>query len=248
MLKNNLKIRMAFFFLACMLFAGCQTPAKSTRIDAFQKMAADSDEILASDLNFDIQRGKITYTLPEPALVRVRIGLADGGPLLHTLVDWEPRKAGKHIEVWDKKDSAKKVDFSGHKDFLVMLSCLPLDPKKHAEYHGPIRGIGKSPEFEIVFPNNLGSNGEMPIVPEIVPIRVVLSEKDKPRLTEAKYEIGIYLDYIFVMEDEEGMSPFTYLLNTKGLNDGPHILTVNIGAYTGEVGSKSIRIFVKNSP
>ena len=47
--------------------------------------------------------GEIKYTLPEPASVRLRIGIRNGGPMLRTLLDWELREKGPHVEVWDKK-------------------------------------------------------------------------------------------------------------------------------------------------
>ena len=80
----------------------------------------------------------------------------------------------------------------------------------------------------------------------IVPVRVYLNKDDQRWLTETKYEMGLYIDNVFLMEEEEGTNPFTYHLDTRNLNDGFHIITANIIGYEGEVATESMRVFVKN--
>ncbi|MCP4379558.1 MAG: hypothetical protein GY794_25725, partial [bacterium] len=66
--------------------------------------------------------GHITYHLPKDARVRIRIGVPKG-PLLRTLVDWEPRRAGPQAEPWDGKDDSDILqDFP----FLVTLDAFAL--------------------------------------------------------------------------------------------------------------------------
>ncbi|MCP3887886.1 MAG: hypothetical protein GY702_03295 [Desulfobulbaceae bacterium] len=55
--------------------------------------------------------GGIAYVLPEDAMVRIRIGVSKG-PLLKTLVDWSPRRAGEHFEPWDGKDDSGVIQVS----------------------------------------------------------------------------------------------------------------------------------------
>ena len=57
---------------------------------------------------------------------------------------------------------------------------------------------------------------------------------------------GVYVDQILIGEEEEGLSPFTYLLNTEGFNDGNHVIAGNIAGYSGEVGTQSKMMLVKN--
>jgi flagellar hook assembly protein FlgD len=58
----------------------------------------------------------IHSTITADAMVRIRIGLANG-PLLRTLVDWEPRAAGQHTDVWDGRDESGNVVPAG--EYLV---------------------------------------------------------------------------------------------------------------------------------
>ena len=74
---------------------------------------------IAGGERFDIARGrweptksKLHYFLPEAGRVLVRVGLHDG-PLLRTLVNWEPRTKGAVVETWDGKDPSGQVNV-GH--------------------------------------------------------------------------------------------------------------------------------------
>jgi len=226
--------------------AGCQTMEPSTA-----KISSDilRREVLATDLSFDAQAGEIKYTLPEPALVRIWIGLKDGGPLLRTLLDWEPRSAGEHVEVWDGKDSTGLINFGNKNNLMLVLGALTLDSGKNSEILSSttLRGFQKSPEFKIDFPESQKKSSEgVPMIRGISPVRITLSERDKEWLTRTKYEIGLYLDEVYLTEDEEGTSPFTYPLDTRNMNNGRHILTVNIVSFTGEIGTQTIYLIVNN--
>ncbi len=236
-----------FIFSFCL--TGCQTLPKGDSVSAVNKPPVVLDgprrEILVSDLKFNPASGKIEYTLPEDAYVRIRIGLPDGGPLLRTLIDWERRAPGSHSEIWDKKDASGKIDFGHYPDFMLVIACVSLEkvPEPSA---GMIQGYGRSPNFEINFPETaVKAKDDLIIVSDVVPARVLLDKNDKKRLTESKFEIGIYVDTIFLSEDEEGADPYTYRLNTRGFNAGEHILTVNVVSYTGEIGTKSVRFIVQ---
>lgn len=235
-------------FTAILLFfiytlTGCQTLA--TKDDEMTN-AYSTTEILARDIHFDAESGNIEYILPQDALVRIRIGVKNGGMLIVNLLDWEFRKAGRQIERWNHKDSSGKVDFTGRKDLMLTLACLPVDEHKRRQYAGVIKGFRSAPDFDIVFPSavDITDDGSA-VVSGIAPVRIIIAPDDQKWLTETKYEIGLFLDGIFLMEDEEGNNPYTYQLNTAGLNPGKHSVTVNVVGYEGEVGAKSLYFEVK---
>jgi len=64
-------------------------------------------------------------------------------------------------------------------------------------------------------------------------------------LINSRFEIIFFIDNVFLFEEEDGISPFTYRLDTKGLNEGEHILTVNIYGYEDHIAGKSKRIFIR---
>ena len=237
------KYRVFYITIFCLVFS--VTLLSSSQ--AVQSAQNVKTEISASEISFDALTGQIKYKLPESALVRIRIGIKNGGPLLRTLIDWELRSKGNHTEIWDKKDASGKVDFGTRRDLICMLACLPATKTKHSAYSGAIRGLRKSPDFKIIFPESAKKDDlGVPIASGVTPIRVELERKDLKWLTDVRYEVVVFIDGIFIMEDEEGISPFTYRLDTKHLNDGLHIMTVNIASFEGEVGTYSALIKVKN--
>lgn len=229
-------------FLCLTLFFSLTTPGCQT----LRGENTVAREILAANLSFNVETGEIKYTLPEPALVRLRVGIKDGGPLVRTLVDWEKRKEGPQTEVWDKKDESGKAFFGPRQDYMIVLACLPLKAKKMNFKSSTIEGFRKSPQVLMSFPTAREKTEEgVVVIKGVVPVRVTIPEADRWILA-TKYEAGLYIDSVFLMEDEEGTNPFTYQLNTKGFNDGVHILTANIMGYDGEIGTKSVLMYVNN--
>lgn len=78
-----------------------------------------------TDVGFD-SSGTVSYQLPAPARVLIRLGIRNG-PMYRTLVDWKPRPAGKVNEYWDGFDQDRLVKLQGHEDFsaLVTYATLP---------------------------------------------------------------------------------------------------------------------------
>jgi len=208
------------------------------RPESLSPEADDKYEVLAYELEFNPETGEIKYTLPGPALGRIRIGLQPGGPVIRTLFDWEYRDAGSHVEIWDRKDASGKIDYTGNPKLSVLLHFVKTD--------SPLNKIRKSPDFSINFPESASSADGEVILREGIPVRVVLSNTSKEWLRKTRYEIAVYLDNVFLIEDEEANDPYTYWLRTRDINNGMHIITVNVVGYQGEVGAKSIPVLISN--
>lgn len=247
-------MKIGSFFLVvamCLCLSNCQNV--SIREDHGQQekvqaaKVADNPsprEIYATNISFDIETGKIAYTLPEAALVRIRIGIAEGGPLLRNLLDWQERGPGEHVEVWDGKDSTGQLDLGNRKDLMMVLMCIPKDSQ---EPRPVFNGFKKSPQFYISFPDSTSRDDHgIPIVSGVTLVRIRLDEKDKTWLAEARYELKMFIDQVFFIEDEEGMNPFTYKLDTKMLNNGVHTITINLAVYDGEIGVENVLVAIKN--
>lgn len=67
-----------------------------------------------ADLAWDPKAGATRFRIAKPARVRIRLGLADGGPLLRTLIDWVPRTRGSHSEPWDGRDASGVLSLAEH--------------------------------------------------------------------------------------------------------------------------------------
>lgn len=236
-LKKNILYLVGIVFILSSF--GCRTaidhPAPSQGIINTYR-PENYGEILASDTRFDLEKGEISYTLPEPALVRLRVGIHQGGALLHHVLDWEPREAGRHVEKWDKKDTTRLIDFGDRSDYLLVLNCRPLKNKD---------GIKKAPQLTVAFPDAKSATPKSdPVVTGTVPLRVTLASEDSAWMNATKFEVALYVDYVFLMEDEVGTNPFNYHLDVSRFGEGEHILTVNVIGYDGQVGTKSVKFFV----
>ncbi len=69
--------------------------------------------------------GTVSYKLPAPSRVLMRLGIRNG-PMYRTLVDWQPRPAGKVIEHWDGFDADQLVKLLDREDFTALVTDVTL--------------------------------------------------------------------------------------------------------------------------
>lgn len=69
--------------------------------------------------------GKITYTLPIPSRVLIRLGIGSGA-MLRSVITWKPKNAGKNLQFWDGYDQDHLVKLQKHKDFKIIFSAFSL--------------------------------------------------------------------------------------------------------------------------
>lgn len=238
--RNIWIVLMAAFVCAA---SGCRTMC-GTGIPVTQKdrqtyRPENFGEIMATDMAFDLKTGEIRYTLPEPAFVRLRLGINHGGALLRHLLDWEFREAGPHVETWDRKDATGRIDLGSRPDYIVVLNCRPIT-----------KGVEKprqAPAVTVTFPEAVEKSPQGdPVVQGVASLRAAIEGKDIRWANENKFEVALYVDYVFLMEDETGTSPFNYRLDTAQFSEGEHTFTVNVIGYNGEVGTQTVRFWVKH--
>lgn len=82
----------------------------TAKADSFEQVVvydpvtfSGGEEFDLGQASFDREGGTLSYHLPQPSRVLIRIGLTKGA-LLRTLVDWEPRIGGEVTEYWNGKD------------------------------------------------------------------------------------------------------------------------------------------------
>jgi hypothetical protein len=72
----------------------------------------------ALDTKYDANAGAVSFVLPKPGRVNIRLGLKEG-PLLRTLVNWAVRDAGLHSEPWDGFDNSGVLQFNKHRGLEI---------------------------------------------------------------------------------------------------------------------------------
>jgi hypothetical protein len=83
------------------------------------------ERVNPADIHFNSRDGLISYVLPKASRVLVRAGL-DEGPMLATLVNWEPRGPGLSTERWKGRDQQGVRSFIRHPDALVIIQPYAL--------------------------------------------------------------------------------------------------------------------------
>lgn len=69
--------------------------------------------------------GKISYVLDKAARVLIRAGMK-GGPLMNTILPWEPRPSGANLQAWNGYDVTKTQYLKGHPDLRVLVIAYSL--------------------------------------------------------------------------------------------------------------------------
>ncbi len=224
------------------------------------------------------QNGTIIYKIPEMGRVLIRIGV-EGGPLLNTSVDWEPRVKGVITEYWNGKDKDNLVNLYNHPKFKMLITYFTLpensvivfgnntmtyrDYKKShtAKRPGKIerassvskisphyrlpRTVDYSPDVKIDFINTQGTDSDGTIILKgKTMVKVELDEQDKIIFQNQQFEIVFFLDNEFYAEDEAGYTPFNWVWDLSNVEEGEHLLTVNISSFKDQIGilSRKVRI------
>jgi hypothetical protein len=108
------------------------------------------------------------------------------------------------------------------------------------------RVVDRTFRANLVFPDldKAGSAATVPSIKDSALFRISLPDQDKDVLAGQQFELMIFVDTVFLLEEERGYLPFTSPLEVKALPPGDHIVTVNIITFGDQigVGSRKIRV------
>jgi hypothetical protein len=96
--------------------------------------------------------GTIVYTLPVPSRVHLQAGVASKnpktgvmeGPVMKTVVNREPRAAGRIAEPWTGLDESGLVKVPDLKDFVLAVATVPLPASSVITYGNRVRTFAES--------------------------------------------------------------------------------------------------------
>jgi hypothetical protein len=208
------------------------------------------------------EKGVITYTIPEPARISIKVLRAGTRELyLTTVLNWEVREAGTHTETWDGKDyDGNNIDLA---DSAMIIEGEPLSSFAPGQYSVD----GMTPE-DIIHGHAHGhAHNEYDLSTNITPDLKVISVKDGDVLSgrvtvlseldgakaygdKAGYGVRYYLDSSLLQEefyDRACEGKFSYLLDTTALQDGEYTLYVGMCDHHQHVTSRGYKIKIDNS-
>jgi len=224
---------------------------------------------------FDRTAGSLTYRLPQPSRVLVRIGIRNGA-LLNTLVDWQPRLGGEITEPWNGRDASNVIDV-WEREFATLITYFTLPEASVISYGNPAlayraykrelpAGRPKKPErpmqntrrlspgflasrlnessfaLALALPDAAGGIDGVPVVRDRSVARIDVAAEDGQVIRNQRFEILLYLDGVFIAEEERGYLPYTFPMDLGQVAEGVHVLTVNVATVAGQMGTGSLRM------
>jgi len=108
------------------------------------------------------------------------------------------------------------------------------------------RAICREANLRVELPEVARSDTEgRPVLSGLVPVRVLLDERDAQSLINSRFEVALFEDTTFLFEEEEGSHPFTYLWDTAHLPPGEHLLTINVLSYDDHYGVTTLPVMIE---
>jgi len=149
----------------------------------------------------------------------------------------------------------KEIGYAQYKQSVRSYSVRKIKPMRkrilsnaniHSHYVMP-RRIDRSPKFKLELPEKIAmDNRGVPVVKGELTIKITQDELSMNILNEGRYEIVLYVDNTLYGEEEQGYSPYNWVLPTTRLKNGYHLITVNIATLTGQVGTATVKVKVEN--
>lgn len=68
----------------------------------------------------------------------------------------------------------------------------------------------------------------------------------EPLFNQMRFELVVYVDGRRIDEEESAYTPYHYVLDTRRLTEGEHLITFNLASITGQVGAYSFNLSVDN--
>jgi hypothetical protein len=141
-------------------------------------------------------------------------------------------------------DRANVLSFQSAKD-----NALKRMEKGVSQQYLIRQSLNTAPSFTVYLGQDRTSGlAERGVV--IVSGQIVLTMEVSPDsldvFNESRYEIVVFVDQRRFDEEEQAYSSHSYLLDTRQFVNGEHLITINLASMTGQVGSYSFRIDVRN--
>jgi hypothetical protein len=246
-------------------FCVVASDGKGKRLGLYPRVPGGGEIVKVTGAKLDAGAGLIRYFLPRASLVRVRAGLQDG-PYLDPILPPTPQPSGEQTLSWDGTlQRGLFRDFHRHPEvrITVVAWSLPVNALCAAPSKGEPSAAGVGAPAELTLPAGLADFASPPWAaprpgaadwrrlddyelllelkqtpePGVVRVHVDCPPRERPRVMNRRFEVMLFVDSVFVMEDEISLLPFTYDMSTRGLSRGKHLVTANLVDTAGVLGT-----------
>jgi len=121
----------------------------------------------------------------------------------------------------------------------------PSAVQKVSHHYGLPRTMDYSPNVNMTFVNAQGEDSDgVTVLNDKTIVKVELDEQDKLIFQNQQFEICFFLNGEFYAEDEAGYTPFNWVWDLSNVDEGEHVLTVNISGFKDQIGVLSRKVKV----
>jgi hypothetical protein len=250
------------------LFCLVASDAEHKLIGFYPKAPGGGEIIQVRESSLDPDKKTIRYFLPRAACVRVRAGFREG-LYLHPVISGEVQTAGEHLVAWDGSgQDGLFTNLYQHPSLQVSVLALSLPVNilateersywraDNAAMPTPLalpaylsdlakppwttQGTkGNEPTYLMADDYTLSLEAQQDAASRTVEVKTDCSSANRARLFNKRFELMLFLDTTFLVEDERSQLPFSYRLSTRGLAPGRHIFTANVVDADSAVGTVS---------
>ncbi len=216
---------------------------------------------VVKDLVFDKKAKTITYTLTAPAHVRIRLGVNEG-PMYTTLLNWENREIGTHVEHYTGFDgdntvftlhfyTADDADTYGldlyeilpQPEQVIVGKALPaarLNQMHKTHRREFCHDLNAQTRFDSVRVKNGTA-----MIRRKIPLVIDLDKDDKLWFTRERFQVHIFLDDVLVHQDLDGYVPYVWNFDPKGINSGQHTIIVNLSGFADHIATAVLPVIIE---
>lgn len=178
------------------------------------------------------QTGEVSWSQPTPGAVRVLLQFPSG-LTLGTISDWQVYGPGEHTITYDFK-GLDGIDYRYQPNLIATVQVASL-PNDFFVVGNPVLKHANLPSYSY----DLQMNLKQPEGTDHQVLRVELTPDTLKEIGTRRFEVLIYVDGVFVHEESQGVSPYSYIL-PDGITKGAKLLTVNLLDYEGNWGVHTI--------
>lgn len=226
--------------------------------------SSGGEYVSVSGLTLNDGEERVEFVLDDLALVRVRVGLAEG-PLLSAPMNWRvlgPGAAVVPVEgigapgwpgLWRMPDRRTWVTSWRLPDNAIWVvgddaEALAREDWLH-HYRGSQRKLFLHALHEpsacrdvavqaTVRPPEGSTGTPGPVVADRASIRIdALTDRDRRLLEDSRFEVMIYIDGQFLFEDEDAALPYSYTLDVSRFPEGEHSFLAVVAGYQDHQGA-----------
>ncbi len=186
------------------------------------------------------ESARISYSLNKSGCIRIRLVHRDTPSLLiRTLQDWTNQDFGKYELKWDGRDTAGNI-VDNKKMFVLFEAKDKGKTRQHQEHD---EGVCKDPLIKVATEPDSAEKGI-----GTLELRMSFSEVAPGFEDESGFKVRYFIDYKLWKTErvDKGMREFIFRVDTSSLDNGEHLITVNVDDFLDHIGSAGVKIRVGN--